>query len=98
MLVNCKELKITVNLEIALRYLRHQDNDWLLWIDAICICQAKDATKERNDQVQKMRLIYKKVERVVAWLDYVEVGGELIVSLVKDLKLYQISQRLSKDH
>jgi hypothetical protein len=77
-LIKPNKLKITANLEIALRHLRRQDKDRLLWIDAICINQAKDDTEERNDQVQKMRLIYEKAERVIAWLGSVEEGVGLV--------------------
>ena len=92
LLVNRGELAITANLETALRHLRRQDKDRILWIDAICINQAKDATEERNDQVQKMRLPYEKAERVIAWLGSVEESGELIVDLVEHLKADGISQ------
>ncbi|KAH6665788.1 heterokaryon incompatibility protein-domain-containing protein [Halenospora varia] len=91
-LVNNRELKITTNLEIALRHLRREDKNRVLWVDAICINQAKDATEERNHQVQKMRLIYGKAQRVIAWLGPAVEGDELVVDLVKDLKSHGISQ------
>ncbi len=50
----------------ALRKLRLPDRSRFLWADQICINQS-DVT-ERNSQVQQMRSIYEKADRVHAWL------------------------------
>src|SRR5262245_9932896 len=44
-IVNGNRLPITKNLYLALRYLRCQEQDQIIWIDAICIDQEND--KER---------------------------------------------------
>ncbi|MCJ1295907.1 hypothetical protein MMC34_007472 [Xylographa carneopallida] len=59
-------LAITRNLAIALRYLRHEHKDRMMWIDAVCISQ--DDLGEKSSQVQRMVDIYSHAELVVAWL------------------------------
>ncbi|KAI0120794.1 heterokaryon incompatibility protein-domain-containing protein [Hypoxylon sp. NC0597] len=61
-LVNEVEMKVTVNLETALRRLRRKHSDVVLW----CINQ-KDFD-ERRDQVQRMRQIYSQAAAVVVFL------------------------------
>jgi hypothetical protein len=47
----------------------------LAWVDALCINQ-KDA-EERDEQVRRMKSIYRDAERVVIWLgDYEEPGDK----------------------
>lgn len=59
-------LSVTRNCEEALRYLRYEDVDRTLWVDAICINQGD--LDERARQVSMMRLIYTKAWQVVVWL------------------------------
>jgi hypothetical protein len=59
-------LQVTTNLDSALRYLRKEDEERIMWIDAICINQI-DST-EKNHQVRRMRAIYCSAARVLAWL------------------------------
>lgn len=59
-------LHITENLEVALRQLRLQDGERLLWIDAICINQ--EDSDERSAQIQKMGEIYERATFVIIWL------------------------------
>ena len=65
-----KRFEVTENLGAALLNLRDEAVEkptaQRLWIDAICINQ-KDIS-ERNSQVQKMKDIYSKAERVLIWL------------------------------
>ncbi|KAI1429762.1 HET-domain-containing protein [Xylaria sp. FL1777] len=61
-----RQLPITRNLDLALRYLRFHDRPRALWIDAICIDQSND--QERSAQVRRMGEIYSLASRVVAWL------------------------------
>ncbi|KAI1092053.1 heterokaryon incompatibility protein-domain-containing protein [Rostrohypoxylon terebratum] len=64
--VNGLEIAITANLETALRHIRREEVDVLLWVDALCINQ-KDKF-ERQVQVQIMRQIYNHDTRVVVFL------------------------------
>jgi hypothetical protein len=61
----CK-LDITKNLDVALRHLRHRNDNRVLWVDAICVDQGN--VDERNHQVQLMKLIYSRAPQVVVWL------------------------------
>ncbi|KAL6900526.1 HET domain-containing protein [Trichoderma evansii] len=54
-------LNVTSHLFVALRHLRYQDKDRILWIDAICINQG--SKKERGHQVEQMSKIYKEADR-----------------------------------
>lgn len=64
----------------------------MLWVDAVCINQAKDAVKEGNHQIGQMRLIYEKAKTVIAWLGLEAHGSDLVVNLVNQLKEHGISQ------
>ena len=57
---------VTKNCELALRYLRKENSNRVLWVDAICINQ-KD-NKERGHQVGMMRNVYSKATEVLVWL------------------------------
>lgn len=67
-------VEVRSNLEIALRYLRSQNETRTLWIDAVCINQEDIA--ERNAQVPRMYTIYCKARRVLAWLGEPGIDGE----------------------
>ncbi|KAG7421289.1 Heterokaryon incompatibility protein 6, OR allele [Fusarium oxysporum f. sp. rapae] len=68
-IVDGKYLSITASLNDALFHLRKPDEDRVLWIDALCIDQ--NNIKERGHQVNRMGEIYKKAEKVVIWLGYI---------------------------
>lgn len=57
---------VTSNLFAALRALRNEHADSILWIDAVCINQ--DDIFERSQEVLRMLRIYQRAERVVVWL------------------------------
>jgi hypothetical protein len=58
--------RVTRELALALKYLRHAHEERTLWIDAICIDQGNP--DERNQQVQMMSRIYTRAKRVCIWL------------------------------
>ncbi|KAF2003577.1 HET-domain-containing protein, partial [Amniculicola lignicola CBS 123094] len=57
---------ITKNLNEALRRLRNESNDRILWIDALAINQS--SIPERNAQVRMMLDIYATADETVVWL------------------------------
>ncbi|KAH8687914.1 heterokaryon incompatibility protein-domain-containing protein [Tricladium varicosporioides] len=63
-------LLITRNCDTALRSLRSLYQPRILWVDAICIDQAKNtvSTEERNNQVKMMGDVYRKAKSVLVWL------------------------------
>ncbi|PSN63313.1 HET-domain-containing protein [Corynespora cassiicola Philippines] len=66
--LNRRLFAITVNLESALRHLRHPSGNesLILWIDALCINQ--DDLNERTRQVKLMGRIYRSCIRVIVYL------------------------------
>jgi hypothetical protein len=64
--VNDSLRQFTSNLVLALQYLRYDDRDRYLWVDAVCINQAD--TVERGQQVTMMGQIYSKAKDVIVWL------------------------------
>ncbi|KAF2028104.1 HET-domain-containing protein, partial [Setomelanomma holmii] len=62
---NGQRMDVTTNLADALRTLRPSSATWV-WADAICINQ--DDVLERNSQVQLMKEVYSKAEKVAIWL------------------------------
>ncbi|KAH7317962.1 heterokaryon incompatibility protein-domain-containing protein, partial [Rhexocercosporidium sp. MPI-PUGE-AT-0058] len=67
------ERHVTVNLALALRYLRLPEETRAVWADAMCINQEDDI--EKTHQVRQMRNIYLGVERVAVWLGE-DVNGD----------------------
>jgi hypothetical protein len=69
-IVNSVTFAVRRNLWEALYHLRGGKSR-ALWIDAVCINQKN--IPERNEQVQMMRRIYERAQRVVIWLG---IGGD----------------------
>ena len=63
---NKRELFIGRNLAEAIRHLRYEHDERVMWIDAICINQTN--VPEKDKQVPLMGRIYTLARRVVAWL------------------------------
>lgn len=59
-------VEIRANLWWALVHLRLPTQDWVVWVDALCIDQSNIG--ERNHQVRLMSQIFTNAEIVVAWL------------------------------
>lgn len=80
-------LFVTPNCESALRHLRLNDTNRILWIDAICIDQSKtkDALKERNAQVALMGEIYKNAKRTLCWLGEGTPYTESVIHLLAQI-------------
>jgi hypothetical protein len=80
------QVPITTNLRCALNNLRHECEDRIFWVDALCIDQSNPA--ERGRQVSQMRYVYELASTVVVFaggmiegydvaMDYIEtIGGD----------------------
>jgi hypothetical protein len=68
------------NLEAALRQLRLKDKPRTLWIDALCIDQIN--VEERNDQVSRMRDIYKGASKVLVFLGSAAEDSDMAMDLI----------------
>ncbi|KZM25414.1 hypothetical protein ST47_g3442 [Ascochyta rabiei] len=64
--LNGKNMPVTERLFHALQHLRYTHEDWIFWIDAICLDQQN--ISERGHQVQQMAPIYGFARQVVFWL------------------------------
>lgn len=78
--VDGAEMKITMNLDIALRYIRDTTGAQVFWIDGICINQAD--MSERCEQVLLMAEIFQQAERVVAWLGEEKEDSALAMNML----------------
>jgi Heterokaryon incompatibility protein (HET) len=79
--VNDRKLQIRDNLWWALNYLRKDDREIVIWIDAICIDQSN--LSERNYQVELMREIFTCAIHVEAWIG---LGSESSANVFKILR------------
>lgn len=82
--VNDKFLRITENLSEALLNLRQQNEDRILWVDAICIDQ--NNIRERGHQVKCMSGIYSRAELVLIWLGAADPEVSLLMSALKQFE------------
>lgn len=64
--VNSHDFLITKNLYDALRQIRMETVEVILWVDAICINQT--SLIEKSHQVGQMRAIYQNAKEVLVWL------------------------------
>jgi hypothetical protein len=91
-------LKVTTNLELALRYLRLPKKPRTIWIDAICIDQSN--IKERNQQVGLMKGIYSSCAVDWVWIgesnDRTQSAID-VIKCMKSLNLQRLTDRGNKD-
>ncbi|KAH6864808.1 heterokaryon incompatibility protein-domain-containing protein [Alternaria rosae] len=76
-----RTIRINDNLAKALPYVSAECKTGYLWIDQININQF--STRERNHQVKMMGDIYKKGERVIAWLGTGEKSSRKFLTLIE---------------
>jgi hypothetical protein len=74
---------VTTNLEQALRHLRYEDRERILWVDALSINQQD--VRERNSQVRKLRNIYMGAKGVLVWLG-LEEDARVALNFCKELQ------------
>ncbi|RFU33663.1 hypothetical protein B7463_g2682, partial [Scytalidium lignicola] len=60
------QFSVTPNVEAALRYLREDKQPRTLWVDSVCIDQSN--ILEKSYQVQQMKEVYERAERVLVWI------------------------------
>lgn len=69
------------NLSLAIRYIRHDSDDVVLWADALCINQ--NDIQERSDQVRMMGSVYDGAKEVIAWLGEEDDDTKIAMELVQ---------------
>ena len=77
--VHGQAFNVTENLYAALQHLRQENEEMLLWVDALCINQSDLA--EKSHQVQQMRQIYERATSVIAWLGVEKNNSSLGIDL-----------------
>jgi hypothetical protein len=80
----CYVLRVTPNLEQALRYLRFEDKPRVLWVDAACVDQ--NNVVDRSYHVGRMAHIYPSATRVIIWLGPESNDSGVAIDLFRQLK------------
>jgi hypothetical protein len=71
------------NLEVALRYLRHEAKPRYLWADSICINQ--ENMEEKGPQVAMMGQIFRLATRVLFWLGSEDATSSLAMDMMQEI-------------
>ena len=83
LLCNQHHMRMTVNLEAALRRIRLKDRSRIIWVDAICIDQGND--RERSHHVYFMNEVYSNALRVLICMGEDSDGGAAnVAALVEE--------------
>jgi hypothetical protein len=75
-------IKITKNLDSALRHLRRTENSRRLWVDALCIKQ--DDVADKNCFIPFMHKIYATALRTVVWLGESSTDSDHAISFLEN--------------
>jgi hypothetical protein len=88
---------VTSNLEAALRTLRREDEQKILWVDQICINQTD--LDERCSQVQIIGHIYKEADETIGWLGVASEDSSVAIASASTLKgrMEEILKELGDD-
>lgn len=81
--VDNQEVKITRNLRDVLLAIRKDDENLIIWVDALSINLEDD--DEKNTQVQMMREIYSKAKNTISWLGPVSETSDLAMAKCNEL-------------
>lgn len=86
-LVNSQHFPVFENLFVALLRLRQTSKPRIVWIDAICINQAKnhEAVREREQQLLLMRQIYEQAQQVLIWLGDTGIGERIAMQSLANI-------------
>lgn len=80
-IVDGKVLGVPASAEYVLRRMRKEEEDRMLWIDAVCINQ--DDLEERNHQVALMVDVYSNTSLCLVWLGEAVCSGDRIVRAIQ---------------
>jgi len=78
-----KEIKITEQLEIALKAVRDKNKERVIWVDALCVNQRDP--KEKAREMGMMHLIYSKASHVTIWLGKAADNSDFIPAFIKKI-------------
>ncbi|OCK94179.1 uncharacterized protein K441DRAFT_483367, partial [Cenococcum geophilum 1.58] len=81
-LVNKREVPVTRNLHVALKHLRGETSDVVLWVDALCINQTDDV--EKSEHINLMTEIYAHAKSTRVWLGPADdTSDEIMIQLAQ---------------
>ncbi|TID21430.1 HET-domain-containing protein [Venturia nashicola] len=86
--IDNQPVNITANLNSALRYLRPQNEELILWVDAICINQ--NDNEEKAWQVQQMRRVYEIAISTIVWLGPPADGSDLAIEALCAMRRFAL--------
>ncbi|KAL4950292.1 heterokaryon incompatibility protein-domain-containing protein [Aspergillus filifer] len=78
---------VSANCGKALRRLRRQNADRLLWVDSLCVDQG--TPEEKSSQVHILREIYSRAIKVLAYVGDEPSDFRPVLSFLKDITAYQ---------
>jgi Heterokaryon incompatibility protein (HET) len=81
--VNGQEVLVTRNLCTALEHICKEEEELIIWVDAICINQCDD--KEKDEQVKQMKDIYANAKSTIVWLGPAENDSDKIFEEVNGI-------------
>ncbi|KAF2423791.1 HET-domain-containing protein, partial [Tothia fuscella] len=76
------EIRVTSNLEAALKHIRKESESVMLWVDAICIDQTNN--QEKNIQVGRMGSIFEKAMETIVWLGPAADESDLLLEIFEE--------------
>jgi hypothetical protein len=92
-----RQIRLTPNLESALRHLRFENSARRLWVDAICINQ--EDKKEKSFQIPIMGRIYSQAKNVCVWLGDPSADSQLAFTLIESiLRLSDLDHLIDDSH
>lgn len=77
------QIRLTRNLESALRHLRHRSSLRRLWVDAICIDQ--EDNRDKGSQIPFMGRIYAEATNVCVWLGDPSADSQMAFDMVESI-------------
>jgi Heterokaryon incompatibility protein (HET) len=87
------ERLVSANLVDALRQLRNESDDVVLWADQLCINQNDPA--EKASQIQIMGSIYKNAVQVISWVGIAADDSDLVLTTLHRIERHYFSPEKS---
>lgn len=87
------EQLVSANLADALRQLRRESEDVVIWADQLCINQNDDV--EKASQIHEMGRIYENATCVIAWLGVSSADSDLVITTLRHLAKQEYEVLLS---
>ena len=90
--IDCHPHKVRPNLHAALTRLRKPTQSRKFWIDAICINQEDQNSREKTLQIPLMGRIYCQAARVVIWLGEVADGSDAVMDIIQNADVKEMEK------